>query len=110
LSSATTASVGLATGRRQPLAPFFGMSTRSHGLLASASVAGRTLTASLAYQSPNVSLQAYSVPGPQRSAGLQGTFALPGAMVDLTATTAAGNRDAAPTARLQNAACALGDA
>ena len=99
LSSATTAVAGLSTGPHQPVAPFFGISTRAHGLLASASVSDRTLTASLAYQTQNASLQAYSVPGPQRSAGMQGTLAFPGAVVDLTATTSAGNRDAALTLR-----------
>ncbi|HEV2739119.1 MAG TPA: stalk domain-containing protein [Candidatus Elarobacter sp.] len=99
LSAATTAVVGLSTGPRQPLAPFVGISTRTHGLLASASVSDRTLTASLAYQSANASLQAYSVPGPQRAGGVQGTLAFPGAVLDLTATSAAGTRDAALTLR-----------
>ncbi len=99
LSAATTAVAGLSTGPHQPLAPFFGISTRAHGLLASASVSDRTLTATLAYQSPNASLQAYSVPGPQRSGGVQGMLAFPGAVLDLTATTSAGNRDAALTVR-----------
>ncbi len=99
LSPATTAVAGLSTGPHQPLAPFFGISTRAHGLLASASVSDRTLTASLAYQSANASLQAYSVPGPQRSGGVQGMFAFPGAVLDLTATTSAGTRDAALTLR-----------
>lgn len=99
LSAATTAVVGLATGPHQPVAPFFGVSTRAHGLLASASVSDRTLTASVAYQSQNASLQAYSVPGPQRAGGVQGTLAFPGAVLDLTATSAAGNRDAALTVR-----------
>ena len=99
LSTATTAVAGLATGPRQPLAPFFGISTRAHGLLASASVSDRTVTASVAYQSANASLQAYSVPGPQRAGGVQGVLAFPGAVLDLTATSAAGNRDAALTLR-----------
>jgi hypothetical protein len=99
LSTATTAVAGLATGPRQPLAPFVGISTRAHGLLASASVSDRTVTASVAYQSANASLQAYSVPGPQRAAGVQGVLAFPGAVLDLTATSAAGNRDAALTLR-----------
>ena len=99
LSTATTAVAGLSTGPHRPVAPFFGISTRTHGLLASASVSDRTLTASVAYQAPNASLQAYSVPGPQRSGGLQGTLAFPGAVIDLTATTSAGNRDAALTLR-----------
>ena len=99
LSVATTAVAGLATGPRQPVAPFFGISTRAHGLLASASVSDRTLTASVAYQTPNASLQAYSVPGPQRAGGVQGTLAFPGAILDLTATASAGSRDAALTLR-----------
>jgi hypothetical protein len=99
LSTATTAVAGLATGPRQPLAPFVGISTRAHGLLASASISDRTVTASVAYQSANASLQAYSVPGPQRAAGVQGVLAFPGAVLDLTATSAAGNRDAALTLR-----------
>ena len=99
LSTATTAVAGLATGPRQPLAPFFGISTRAHGLLASASVSDRTVTASVAFQSANASLQAYSVPGPQRAGGVQGVLAFPGAVLDLTATSAAGNRDAALTLR-----------
>ncbi len=99
LSTATTAVAGLATGPRQPVAPFFGISTRTRGLLASASVSGGTVTASVAYQSANASLQAYSVPGPQRAGGVQGVLAFPGAVLDLTATSAAGNRDAALTLR-----------
>jgi hypothetical protein len=99
LSTATTAVAGLSTGLQRPLAPFVGLSTRAHGLLASASLSDRTVTASLAYQAPNASLQAYSVPGPQRAGGVQGTLSLPGAILDLTATASAGTRDAARTLR-----------
>ncbi len=99
LSTATTLVGGASSGPRQPLAPFFGLSSRSRDLLGSVSVSGRAFSASASYQSAVANLQAYAVPGAQHSAGLQGMLFLPAATVEATASASSGSREAALTLR-----------
>jgi hypothetical protein len=99
LSANTTAVVGLSTGIGQPVAPFLGLATRGNGLQASASLANRTVNASLGYQSQSVFAQFYTAPGPQHATGFQGTYTAPDVLVDLTTTSSVGASDEALTLR-----------
>ena len=94
LSPATTVVGGFYTTPQQPLGPFLAMSTRSRDILASVSVSNRSISTSLAYQTPNANFQVYSVPGAQWTSGMQGTLYLPGAVIDAQSSNALGSHDA----------------
>ena len=93
LSPATTVVGGFFTTPQQPLGPFLALSTRSRDILASVSVSNRSISTSLAYQTPNANFQIYSVPGAQWTSGMQGTLYLPGAVIDAQSNNALGSHD-----------------
>jgi hypothetical protein len=99
LSPATTLVGGAETGPRQPLAPFFGLSSGSGALLGSVFVSERALTASASYQTGAANLQFFTVPGPQRASGFSGALFLPAATLEASWTSALDARDASLTLR-----------
>jgi hypothetical protein len=94
LSSATSVAAGMYTSPHQAIGPFIGMSTRASNLTASVSVTKSAATMSLAYQTPVVTMQLYSVPGIQRQSGLEGAAFLPGAVFNAEVQSSPGTREA----------------
>ncbi len=93
LSSATTVTAGFAKFAGQALSPFAGISTRARDLVASLSLTDRSVTTALSYRTPVLNVQAYAVPGTQRTDGIQASAFLPSATLDASMTNNGGVRD-----------------
>jgi hypothetical protein len=93
LSGATTVTAGFAKFAGQPISPFTGISMRARDLVASVSLTDRTVTTALAYRTATYNVQAFTVPGLQRTTGVQASALLPDATVDLSSLIANGERD-----------------